>query len=341
MHGNIEFVAAGIFEDQHFQWCFVDRFCHQPEIASDTVILVHDRRPGAQVGQLADDLFGFARRPSPAAALPHPFAEKLVFGYQSQRRLFELQALLDRRHRDRQFLAGSDERLPVLAGRQADTVAGEYLDQGFSPARRFGCEQDATGERFEVALQCGGRLPGPGVEVQRGWFFARIMANARVCAGPFEWLPDDSWHRLHEFLEFLRRAADFIGSEDGTRGIVTPLFVSFDDFAPRGAERRIEIRGQNGQGAGRQVIQQGAHSFVKQWQIVFGAARRVALGNFLIDMAGAGVAFEPLPKPSPKKPDAVFVQRIFVRRQQPYPVHACRGSLRLRIKAAQGIDLVI
>ena len=107
------------------------------------------------------------------------------------------------------------------------------------------------------------------------------------------------------------------------------------------ADRVVQLRRREHMGSAGQVIEQRRCFVEEQGQVVLDARRRNALGDILIDR-GVLVGVGKLLKPAASEPRAGFlVPRKFVGRQQFDPVNAIDGSLALRVKGAQGFNLVI
>ncbi len=69
LDGDVELVAAGVFEGQELAVPIAHVESHQAQVAADPVLLVNDRRPGPEVGELPDDRPGVAGAPAAAALL--------------------------------------------------------------------------------------------------------------------------------------------------------------------------------------------------------------------------------------------------------------------------------
>jgi hypothetical protein len=109
---NIELVAAGIGEHQKFGRRAAGLDELQTQIAADAVFLMHDRRAGAQIGEVADDGRWIARG-GPACPRPRPFAGELAFADDGQ--IVQQEPPFQRRDGDGERLRPVAEFRPVRA----------------------------------------------------------------------------------------------------------------------------------------------------------------------------------------------------------------------------------
>src|SRR5690606_10747781 len=99
----------------------VDLERREAAVASDAVILVHDRRADAQVRQLANDGFGVPDRAASALALPWSLHAELLGREHAQLRPGKPDSRLELAYGDAEAVIAFDERAP--AGQRLRRIA--------------------------------------------------------------------------------------------------------------------------------------------------------------------------------------------------------------------------
>ncbi|MNI53842.1 hypothetical protein D3C73_1086980 [compost metagenome] len=166
-HRHVELGAFGIFQGKEFGGLVVDFQGGQAQVAADTVVDVHHRRPFAQLGEVLDDgvVVGIGALFA-ATALHHALAEQRAFGDQGQGWIVQHQAFVERCDGDRQAFFAGDEVWPAVDGFRSQLQTLQQLQQHFAAACGFGGEQHATGELVEEVRQCRQRLGSLGFDGQ-------------------------------------------------------------------------------------------------------------------------------------------------------------------------------
>lgn len=131
------------------------------------MIDVHHRRTFAQLGEVFDHRIVVCVGAFLAAtALHHALTEQWAFGNQSQGRVVQQQAFVERGNGDRQALFASDKVRPAVDGFRSQLQAFEQFQQHFTTARGLGGKQHAAGEFVEETGQRRQRLSGLGFDGQ-------------------------------------------------------------------------------------------------------------------------------------------------------------------------------
>ena len=112
VHRHVDAVAVLVLEHQEFPGLAADLHRHQPLVAADAVFLVHHRRPGIEVLQVAQDRLGVGGALA-ATLLAGTRPEQLRLGdHRDRRHGGEGETLDVRRDRQRQARLGGEEGTP-------------------------------------------------------------------------------------------------------------------------------------------------------------------------------------------------------------------------------------
>ena len=102
LNRNVQLVAVCILEQQELAREPADVERPQAYIAAHAVLFVDDGRPGVQVREIANDLFGIAFGAPTASLLTSPLAKQLFLRDEGDVRILEHEASGDGRNSDRE-----------------------------------------------------------------------------------------------------------------------------------------------------------------------------------------------------------------------------------------------
>ena len=142
MHRHVELVAAQVLEHQELREHVVHVERHQPSIAADAVIFVHDRSADLQVGELANHGLGIACAPPPLA-LPRPLHTELGCGDHAQPARRDPYALRELRDGHREMRVAGEELLPTRDHRGLEAAVAHEVEHHLAVPGRRGREQRA------------------------------------------------------------------------------------------------------------------------------------------------------------------------------------------------------
>ncbi len=335
-HRHVQAVATGVF---HRHELAVDAGDFQPlqsGVAADAVLLVHHRRTGIEIGEVADDGVGIAVGRAPPD-LPRPLAVQLRLGDQRQRRIGQQQPLFQRRDRQGQPQILPRQKFgPTLANRRFQAVAPQGVEQHFAATGRLGGEQRPARKFRQKAFQRGG---GPlGARFQRQGR-RRRGGEIHPTVPRFPHLdPEIARQRLLHLGRFEKQQRR---RQQRALGVVTALLVAIHELFLERRHRRVHPFQPNRQRRFRQIIQQRGGPLEEKRQIVFDAAGRVAGAHVPINRAALRIALELAAVGLPEPGDGLLVQREFPRRQQLDLLGPGHGQLGFRVEVADALDLVI
>ena len=110
---------------------------------------------------------------------------------------------------------------------------------------------------------------------------------------------------------------------------------------PETLDRSLGVAVQHQDGVVAEVIEQRGGFIEKERQVILDAARSELVGDILVNLALARVAFEAIAKVLPEAGHAGFVERYFARRQQVNLGHLVERALGVRVEGADRLDLVV
>ena len=150
LHRHVELVAPGVLEHQELRQHAAGVHRREAEVAADAVILVHDRRAGAQVGELLDDAGRVAVRSSPASLLPCALAEQLLLGVEREQRLLQRDARSERCDGDTERRVAREKLTPARDGTWGDPARAQQVEQQFAATGRLGRKKHASRMRHRA-----------------------------------------------------------------------------------------------------------------------------------------------------------------------------------------------
>jgi hypothetical protein len=170
---HVELVALRVFDLEVFGAFAARVERDQSAIATDAVILVHDRRADCEFAQIADDGFRIASGSFAATHARRAIGIELALGQHAQRRFGQREAVVERRDGDREARQRTltptlsrlrergcaKERLPSRNRLWNKLRSRELFEQCLTPSRGIRRNQHATRIACEKAAQRrGGRL---------------------------------------------------------------------------------------------------------------------------------------------------------------------------------------
>jgi len=135
MHRHVHAVAAEVLEHQELALLARDFERLQSDVTADAVLLVHDRRAGLEILQVAQNRLRIDRRALAPPFLTGACAEELRLRENRDARQRERQTLDVRRHREREGRIAARERFPSGHDLHAKAVCPQHLVEHFAPAR--------------------------------------------------------------------------------------------------------------------------------------------------------------------------------------------------------------
>ena len=123
----------------------------KPEVAADAVLDVNDRIADSELREVADhrlDVRGALALPSAQTARAR--CVKLGFGDDSDARLAQHEAFVQRRHTEADRCIGRDERVEVCVVRERQSILGQHLRNRFAATGRIGNDQHATAAHSQL-----------------------------------------------------------------------------------------------------------------------------------------------------------------------------------------------
>src|SRR5882672_3238642 len=133
----------------------------------------------------------------------------------------------------------------------------------------------------------------------------------------------------------------FAGRHDWMLAVVRVLFVPRLDIAPGAHGRRQRLGRINDHRSRRQVVEERAGRLEEERQEVLDAAGRETVAHIPVDGTAAWIAFKARAIAPPEGLDRVRIERNLARWQQAHLAQPVAGSLRLGVKDANGLDLVV
>ena len=343
LHRHVELVAAGVLEHQELGQDAAGVHGREAEVAAYAVILVHDRRPGAQVGELLDDAGRVPVRPSPASLLPCALAEELLLGVQREQRFLQRNAGGERCDRDTERSVAREKLAPSRDGTWGDPARTQQVEQQFAATGRLRGEQHATRVRRERRCERIDRFLATLVEAQR-WSggAAEVDDDPRVTAVRRRFAAErEAQRRRDRRAPFVRRDEDLGGREHRVLDVVAALLEPLLDRTPCGDERGVVVGGHGNDSAAGQVVEQARRRVEIERQVILDAGRGEAVAYVAIDRHACQVALEARPEATAEIADRVCARRELAGRQQFEALELVAGALRLRVEAAHAVDLPV
>ena len=96
------------------------------------MVLVHDRRAFGQLAEVADDRFRLAAGTARAAGAAGALGEQLALGQHRDARIVQREAILQRRHRDREARIAGEEAGQVGHHRRLQLGGLQHFQQGLA-----------------------------------------------------------------------------------------------------------------------------------------------------------------------------------------------------------------
>jgi len=187
LHGNIQFVAVGIFEHEKLAGVSGDVHGLQSGVAADPVGFVHHRRTDAEVRQFFEYLRRIALGAAAPALLPGAIPEQLRLGEYFQGGRVQPQARHGPRYGNPKIQRAGEKIRKIVENLGLNAASAKQIEQQFPASGGLGGEQDARGARLEVRRQLRRRLLGTRVDAHRGRRGAgEILRDSASLRGPFE-----------------------------------------------------------------------------------------------------------------------------------------------------------
>ena len=263
-HRHVQLVAAGVLQCEEFGRPLVDFQRLETEIAADAVVLVHHRRAGGEVAQVADDRLGVALAGPALGLRTTAAAEQLRLGQDGEgvfrRRAQE--ALVDRKHGQPAPRRGGAEVGEALERFRADAEARQGAAQHLAAARGVGGEQHAAGKTLEEVEQRGGRFLAALVNAQvrrRLGREARARGRRRVVGRQV-----GLGQRIEPRLDRVRIEEQFRRIQDRALDVVAPLLPALQRSPLQVARRLRRAVLQHQLRRRRQVVEQVRGLFEEQ-----------------------------------------------------------------------------
>ncbi len=336
----IQLVATGIAQRQVFILDVADLQCLEAQVASDTVLFMHDRCIDLQVVQVAHDAGRVTRRPA-ASCLACAVAEQQVFGYHREGGVVQQEAVFQRRHANGQGGCAVQEFRPALDRLRMQPETRQLLAQCFAAPGRVRRDQDAAGEAVDEGQQRAGRFiaacPDTDIPGQAGG----EINTVRLCLQGAEQAHVDHRTSSQQGVQFLRIQEQPGRLQHRTLAVMAARLVAFRELFPElRAGPLCAIQHQYAAVPG-QVVKDGRRLLQEQRQVVFDTGRRDPLADVAIHAARLRVALEHGTETSPEQPDRGFIHGKLACRQQADAVLRIQRALGLRVKGADAVDLVI
>lgn len=310
----------------------------QAEIAAHAQLLVHHRRADGEIGELADDGLGVARRFAPADLAGAP-AQQLGLGEQGQRAVLQPQALLQRRHGDGQSRVTVQEGLPAFHGRRAQAVVAQAVEQMLAAAGGLGGDQHPARVLIEELHELFGRLGRARLERDIGQAAGGEIDDFRGTFVEAQNLHPAAGGQVP--LQFIQSQVELIRRQHRAFEVVPVLVVPGLELLPEVLRGGVAAGQLQEQAVGGQVVQQAGGLLEEQRQIVLDAVGADALADVAIDGAALRIALEPGPPGLAETADGIAVEGELARRQQMDGLDLFDRTLAVRLEGADALDLVV
>ena len=337
-HRHVELRVVRVDQLQELGHTVADVERDQTEIATDAVLLVHDRVADADLRQVAHHRVDVRPATGVALAAANDVRVQLGFSDERQPRGGPREAGVQRCGRQRDLRIARDEIRERFDDGGTHAVFGEVLLHRLAPSGAFGADEHPAVERAERALQRGERIVGAAVDLH-----GRQPANGpiRVDGGL------GRGHRNVDPRKGLERTAELVVRQEelGRRQQRTSLVAAHQPVArlgvlPEAVDRRVDVAVQRDDGVARKVIDERRRRVEEQRQVILDAARRNARRDVLVQRRLRRVALEHFTEPAAKARASGVVQRELARGQQAHIAHRIERPLRIGVERLDAFDLV-
>ena len=164
---HIELGVVGVQQVQEFVRTVAQIERRQAEVASDPVLLVHDRVADPHLGQIAQHRVDVAAPRLSLARPPHDTRIELGLGNQRDVRRRPDEPGMQRARHQRRARVASDEFGPVGDDCRLESIFGEILLHGFAAPETLRGDQHAFARGGHMALERAQRIIGPAVDLDR------------------------------------------------------------------------------------------------------------------------------------------------------------------------------
>ena len=141
--------------------------------------------------------------------------------------------------------------------------------------------------------------------------------------------------------ELRRRQIDLRGIQDRPVPVVAQLFVTVDDSVPQALHGGGRIIHVHQHAVRRQVFEKMRGTLEEQRQKIFDATGRHARADVAVDRLLGQIAGKTRAIAPAELAHRVGIERCFARRQQLYAIQLVHRPLRVRIEAADAVDVAI
>ncbi len=284
----------------------------QSQVAPDSVLDVHDRITGTQLGQVAHDRIDVGGAVSLSAALaPRIGRIQLGLGHHGQSRRRRGESLVQRRRSQHQPRVGAGEVLEAFAIREGQPRLGQHLRHRVAAPGRVGHQQHTAGKLFAPIAQLLDRIGALAVDRERGQGLeVRVIGFRQREAGK----------RLELQEQLLGRQVQLPGRQAGALRVARQEGVALAGLVPEAPHGSLNRTMQHDAGLARQIVDQ-AHVPIER------CAARIALERVA---------------PAPAKGGAcLLLERKLAPRQKANLGHRVDASLAVRVERADRLDHVV
>ena len=337
---NVELVAPFVLEVEVLARDAAHVESQESPIPAHAVVFVNDRGTRRKFREVAHEGVGVPVASPATPPLHGPFAEELRLGDDSDGRIPQPGAFLERRDGDCEPRFSFEKAPPVVEIRRTQTAAGERVPQVFAPSRALRHQQSASLEFGEETLEGGKGFPCLRVDghahrdagVVGGEAASRFLLEA----------PEPNLRIIFQPRECLVDGQKQLGRlEEGALPIVAPVLESLMHLIPEALGGVVHVLEEDDQGIFRKVVEQRRRKFEKERQVVLDAGRAASLAHLSVYGALLGISLEARPPRAPKAPDGGLRQRKLPCRQKSHAVQALGGALGLRIEGADAVHFVV
>jgi hypothetical protein len=334
--GHVELVAALVLEQQELALAVLQAERLQPQVAADSVLLVHHRVADLELGEVAQHPLDGGALLRAARAPSHHARVELCLGDDRPAFASQREAVRDRRDGELQGSGALLELFEAGGRRGLQPVFGEVARHRLAASGRFRGEQHLQLRAREEGLQGGERVLGAPVDGEPG---QRLGAEAfPLCVA---WLQVDPRMLAQPQIELFRRKEKLRRGEQRPVRIAARHLVAGRRVAPEIADGGGDVAVQRNRAAFRQVVEERRHGVEEERQVVLDARGGDAGRDVAVERLLGRIALEELAPAAAESRAPFVVERKLARRQEPDLLHRVNRALGIDVEGLDGIDQIV